>query len=155
MFGVWQGSRAVHIHNAGSRRGVQKQGRMGPHGLNSAPLHQQMMRSSKTSTYVSCKSQHENQHFLNHHRQWTQQIMSGNSTNRAFCYHEQCQQAHYLHLLIHSNCKTSGCLTATCIFSKVWCTVVCRCEGGEACKNPLTRNQSDEEAVEPDEDTDE
>ena len=62
----------------------------GPHGLNSAPLHQQMMRSSKTSTYVTCKSQHENQHFLNHHRQWTQQIMSGNSTNRAFCYHEQC-----------------------------------------------------------------
>ena len=29
------------------------------------------------------------------------------------------------------------------------------CEGGEACKNPLTRNQSDEESVEPDKDTDE
>ena len=52
--------------------------------------------------------------------------------------------------LVHWNGKTSGCLTATCICSKVWCTVVCLGEGGEACKNPLTRNQSDEESVEPD-----
>ena len=39
--------------------------------------------------------------------------------------------------------------------SKVGHTVFYLCEGGEAYKNPLTRNQSDEESVEPDEDTDE
>jgi len=57
--------------------------------------------------------------------------------------------------LIHNNCKTSRCLTTGCSCSKVGCTVFCLCEGGEACNNPLTRNQSDEESVDPDEDTDE
>jgi len=51
--------------------------------------------------------------------------------------------------LIHCNCKTSGCLSAGCS-----CTVFCLCEGGEACKKPLTRNNSDEDSVEPDQDTD-
>ena len=57
--------------------------------------------------------------------------------------------------LVHYKCKTSGCLTAGCSCTNVGCTVFCLCASGEACKNPLTRNQSDEESVEPDEDTDE
>ena len=96
-----------------------KTGKSGVPSCNSAPFHQQMMRSSKTSTDVTCKSQHRKQHFLNHHRQRTEQVMAGTSTTRASCYHEQCQQAHYLHLLTHCNCKTSGWLTATCICAKV------------------------------------
>jgi hypothetical protein len=57
--------------------------------------------------------------------------------------------------LIHCNSKTSGCLTAACSCLKIGCTLFCLYEGGEACKNPLTRNQSDEESVEPDDNTDE
>ena len=30
------------------------------------------------------------------HQQWTQQVMDGKSTTRACCYHEQCQQTHYV-----------------------------------------------------------
>ena len=37
----------------------------------------------------------------------------------------------------------------------VGCTVLCLCEGEEARKNPVIRNQSYEEFVEPDEDNDE
>jgi len=43
---------------------------------------------------------------------------------------------------IHCNCKTSACRTASCSCSKLGCTMFCLCEGGEACKNPLTRSQS-------------
>ena len=39
--------------------------------------------------------------------------------------------------LIHCNCKASGCRTAACSF--------CLCEGAEACKNPLTRSQTEDE----------
>jgi len=56
--------------------------------------------------------------------------------------------------LIRCSCKTSECLTAACSCSRVGCTVFCLCEGGEACKNPLTLNQLEEESVESDEDTD-
>ena len=50
---------------------------MGHNRLNSAPFYQPMTRSSKTLTDVNCKSQHGKQHFSNHHRQCTQQVMAG------------------------------------------------------------------------------
>ena len=43
--------------------------------------------------------------------------------------------------LIRCNCKTSACFTAACRCLKLGCTIFCHCEGKEACKNPLTRNQ--------------
>lgn len=44
--------------------------------------------------------------------------------------------------LISCNCKSSGCRTAACSCSKLGCTMFGVCEGGEACMNPLTKNQN-------------
>ena len=41
--------------------------------------------------------------------------------------------------LMHCNCKTSGCRTASCSCSKLGCTVFCLCESWDSCKNPITR----------------
>ena len=45
--------------------------------------------------------------------------------------------------LISCNCKSSGCRTAACSCSKLGCTMFGLCEGGEACMNPLTKNQNE------------
>ena len=47
--------------------------------------------------------------------------------------------------LIHCNDKASGCGTAACSGTNIGCTIFCLCEGAEACKNPLTRSQTENE----------
>ena len=50
--------------------------------------------------------------------------------------------------LIHGNCKAScfWCRTVACSCTKIGCTIFSLCEGAEACKNPLTRSQTDDES---------
>ena len=48
--------------------------------------------------------------------------------------------------LIHYNGKASGCRTAAYSCTKIGCTIFCLCEGAEACKNSLTRSQTEDES---------
>ena len=48
--------------------------------------------------------------------------------------------------LILCNYKASGCRTAARSCTKIGCTIFCLCEGAEACKNPLTRSQTEDES---------
>ena len=56
--------------------------------------------------------------------------------------------------LIHCNCKASGYRTAACSCTKTGSTIFCICEGAEACKNPLTRSQTEDESEQTIEDQD-
>ena len=56
--------------------------------------------------------------------------------------------------LIHCNGKASECRTAACSCTKMGCTIFCLCEGAEACRNPLTRSQTDDESEKTIEDPD-
>ena len=48
--------------------------------------------------------------------------------------------------LIRCNGKASGCRTAACSCTKIGYTIFCLCEGAEACKNSLTRSQTENES---------
>ena len=49
--------------------------------------------------------------------------------------------------LIHCNCKASGYRTAACIAArKLGARFYVFCEGAEACKNPLTHSQTEDES---------
>ena len=56
--------------------------------------------------------------------------------------------------LIRCNGKTSGCRTAACSCTKIGYTIFCLCEGAEACKNSLTRSQTENESEKTIEDPD-
>ena len=60
--------------------------------------------------------------------------------------------------LFHCNCKASGCRTAACSCTNIWCTIFCLCEGAVAFKNPLTGSQTEDESEkiieDPDDDDD-
>ncbi len=56
--------------------------------------------------------------------------------------------------LIHCNGKASGCRTAACSCTKIGYTIFCLCEGAEACKNSLTRSQTENESEKTIEDPD-
>ena len=56
--------------------------------------------------------------------------------------------------LIHCNGKASGCRTAACSCTKIGYTILCLSEGVEACKNPLTRSQTENECEKTVEDPD-
>ena len=59
-----------------------------------------------------------------------------------------------LQSLIHCNGKAFGCRTAACGCTKIGCTIFCLCEGAEACKNPLTLSQAEDESEKTIEDPD-
>ena len=56
--------------------------------------------------------------------------------------------------LIHCNGKASGCRTVAWSCTKSGCTIFCLCEGAEACENPLTRSQTEDESEKTIEDPD-
>ena len=43
--------------------------------------------------------------------------------------------------MIRCNCVTSYCKTDSCSCAQIGCTMFCKCEGGELCKNRLTHTQ--------------
>ena len=56
--------------------------------------------------------------------------------------------------LIHCNGNASGCRIAACSCTKIGYTILCLCEGVEACTNPLTRSQTENESEKTIEDPD-
>ena len=58
------------------------------------------------------------------------------------------------HIGIRCNGKASGCRTAACSCTKIGYTIFCLFEGAEACKNSLTRSQTENESEKTIEDPD-
>ena len=56
--------------------------------------------------------------------------------------------------LVHCNGKASRYRTAACSCTKIGSTIFCLREGAEACKNPLTRSQTEDESEQTIEDPD-